>query len=570
MTFGIHSRKAMPVFCGLTEISFVVTSFMKRAFPLLVFCSIAFAGSCSPGMDRVRRELGIDELHSRGINGQGVLVAIMDRGIDWRNDDFRHPDGTTRIDTIWDSTAGTVSLFSRDQINRALKEGSDLPARDAVGHGTTTAGIAAGSGRNAGGKYCGVAPNATLIIAKITGGAPAHDDQPAEPLFYDERKVLDAIDFIARRARELKMPCVMLLNVGSIGGPTDASSALARKIDATVGPGTKGLVFVTGPGDDGGRQNHARGILRKGTPASLRYWKDSPGPTVVDLWYPGQSRVSVAVESIEGKVLCQPSARPATNDDWFEQKGEQARYMHLGSKRLYFGSQSDRREVWFTFDGPPGEYHLVLDRQDDADIGDLFFDAFSPGNAPTPLLPPHNRFLNHIATGGSIWHGAAAKHNICPGDYVIRTDYVAADGRSVSLDKAGVVGELWKGSSVGPTIDGRAGVHFCAPGDHVFTTYGMGSDWAQLKYASNFIATGAGWIYGRASAVSAAAPVAAGVIALMLQVSPELDAIQVREVLCRTAKRDRFTGEVPNSNWGSGKLRALAAIQKLTESATER
>ena len=188
----------------------------------------------------------------------------------------------------------------------------------------------------------------------------------------------------------------------------------------------------------------------------MRYWKDSPGPTVVDLWYPGQSRVSVAVESIEGKVLCQPSARPATNDDWFEQKGEQARYMHLGSKRLYFGSQSDRREVWFTFDGPPGEYHLVLDRQDDADIGDLFFDAFSPGNAPTPLLPPHNRFLNHIATGGSIWHGAAAKHNICPGDYVIRTDYVAADGRSVSLDKAGVVGELWKGSSVGPTIDGSS------------------------------------------------------------------------------------------------------------------
>ena len=32
------------------------------------------------------------------------------------------------------------------------------------------------------------------------------------------------------------MPVVMLLNLGSIGGPSDGTSALSRKVDATVGP----------------------------------------------------------------------------------------------------------------------------------------------------------------------------------------------------------------------------------------------------------------------------------------------------------------------------------------------
>ena len=64
---------------------------------------------------------------------------------------------------------------------------------------------------------------------KVTGGAPAHGDEPAEPSFYVGRPGISvAIDFVMDKARQLSMPVVMLLNLGSIGGPTDGTSAMSR------------------------------------------------------------------------------------------------------------------------------------------------------------------------------------------------------------------------------------------------------------------------------------------------------------------------------------------------------
>jgi hypothetical protein len=72
---------------------------------------------------------------------------------------------------------------------------------------------------------------------------------------------------------------------------------------------------------------------------------------------------------------------------------------------------------------------------------------------------------------GTIWDGASARNNICPGDYVIRTEWTDIHGVARSHATEGSVGEIWEGSSVGPTADGRIGIDFCAPGDSVFTTY---------------------------------------------------------------------------------------------------
>src|SRR3982074_1717602 len=57
-------------------------------------------------MDMARVETGVDAAVSRfGVSGQGVIVALLDRGIDWKNDDFRNDDGTTRIK--WESRLRT-------------------------------------------------------------------------------------------------------------------------------------------------------------------------------------------------------------------------------------------------------------------------------------------------------------------------------------------------------------------------------------------------------------------------------------------------------------------------------
>ncbi|HKL98673.1 MAG TPA: peptidase S8, partial [Mobilitalea sp.] len=62
--------------------------------------------------------------------GEGVLVAIIDSGIDYSHPDFRNEDGTSRIITLWDQTIPgnppegfqVGSVYSRDQINEALME----------------------------------------------------------------------------------------------------------------------------------------------------------------------------------------------------------------------------------------------------------------------------------------------------------------------------------------------------------------------------------------------------------------------------------------------------------------
>jgi trimeric autotransporter adhesin len=59
---------------------------------------------------------------------------------------------------------------------------------------------------------------------------------------------------------------------------------------------------------------------------------------------------------------------------------------------------------------------------------------------------------------------------------------------------------------------------------------------------------------------SSSNPVTAGVIALMLQMNPKLDAFTVKDILHKSARIDSFTGSAPNSSWGYGKIDALNAL----------
>src|SRR5208282_2878026 len=96
-----------------------------------------------------------------------------------------------------------------------------------------------------------------------------------------------------------------------------------------------------------------------------------------------------------------------------------------------------------------------------------------------------------------------------------------------------------------------------APGDSVFTTYNTNSYWATFRF--NEIQDGNG-LYGRASATSAASPIVTGIIALMLQMNPKLDASMVKQFLQQSARADAFTGAVPNPRWGYGKVDAYNAL----------
>ena len=525
-------------------------------------------------MDVARVEARVDQAVSRfAVNGQGVIVAVLDRGIDWKNDDFRNDNGTTRIKWIFDitddtgasapgNTYGVGTIYTEAQINAALTGGPTLATRDAVGHGTTTSGIVCGNGRGLPSrKYRGVAPNATIIVVKITGGAPAHDSEPAEANFYENARVLTGMQFVADKAAALGMPCVMLPNVGSIGGPTDGTSDWCRKVDSIVKPG---LLFVNGPGDEGGMANRATGNVAANGNSAIQIQKSNPDPLRLYLYYVGADRFDVTVTAPGGSFG--PYLAPPNNNLDIQNVGGQFDYYHLGSNFDYIfnGAMNGKRLIFMSLNGPAGTYTVQLHGATIA-AGGHFDAGLNPSNIAQPPASA-NRFLTFAYPGnrGNIWDGATALRNICPGDYVVRNDYTDIDGipRSLTFTGEGAVGEIWKGSSAGPTYDGRLGVDFTAPGDSLFTTYNPTSYWATFRF--NKIQDGLGK-YGRASAVSASAPFATGVIALMLQMKPTLDVATAKQILHETARADAFTGTVPNTQWGYGKIDALAALNRLAD-----
>ncbi|MEM0498129.1 MAG: S8 family serine peptidase [Methanothrix sp.] len=87
-----------------------------------------------------------ERVWAEGIDGSGVIVAIIDSGID-----KNHPD-----------LAGKVIG------ERNFVEGEDT-TEDLVGHGTLCAGIIAGSGKASGGRYKGIAPGARLLNVRVIG-----------------------------------------------------------------------------------------------------------------------------------------------------------------------------------------------------------------------------------------------------------------------------------------------------------------------------------------------------------------------------------------------------------------
>ena len=509
-----------------------------------------------------RIETGVDKaVEALGVSGEGVIVAILDRGIDWESNDFRNSDGSTRIAYIFDfsddsgaaapgNRYGRGTIYTEEQINQALFSGTRLPTRDASGHGTSTTGIAAGNGRNLPDrKYRGVATNATIISVKVTGGARAHGDEPAEPDFDSDLFV--AIDFVVDKARELSMPVVMLLNLGSIGGPTDGTSAFSRKIDETVGPDHPGVVFVTGTGDDGvpsKTQNRAAGDVPNGGTLDLRFALDT-GDGRLEMWYDRNEAFTVSIDTPMGMLGPFPASQSYA-------EGTGVRVYHDRGGDDFYGAANDKRLLLIDFDSAAGagDYILRLDHATGSTGSSIHFDA-----SLNTLYGESGRFLNFV-TPGSIWDGATAFHNVAPNSYVIRTKWTSIDGVGQELRGEGNVGELWTGSSVGPTVDGRIGVDISAPGDRIVTAYAPRSDWA--TYPHLLIEDGGG-LYGMAGAVSAAAPVVTGIIALMLEVDPTLDALSVKRILQETARSDEFTGPTPNPLWGYGKVDAFEALMKV-------
>lgn len=200
--------------------------------------------------------------------GEGVLIAVIDSGIDYSHPDFRNDDGTTRIAALWDQTIpgsppqgfriGT--LYTREQINEALQlpmpQRLDVvPSTDLSGHGTHVAGIAAGNGRASSGLYRGVASSSELLIVKL--------GESVGSSFPRTTQLMEALEFAVQYAISVGKPLAVNISFGNNYGSHTGRSILESFIDDISNMGRTGIVI--GTGNEGAEGNHAQGILQMGS-----------------------------------------------------------------------------------------------------------------------------------------------------------------------------------------------------------------------------------------------------------------------------------------------------------------
>lgn len=247
---------------------------------------------------------------SQGLSGKGVLVAVIDSGIDYFHPDFRTEGGNTRIVELWDQTSDRV--YTQEEINQALEmpdrsRGLELvPSMDFGGHGTAVASIAAGNGRESQGLYRGPAYESPLLIVKL--GAPLTDSFPRTT------QLMRALDYCVRKAAQLGMPVVVNLSFGNTYGSHDGTSLLERFMDTISGYGR--TLLVAGAGNEGNAGGHTSGVLIQGQPQlaefsvgpyetgfGLQLWKSYADDFQIELITPGGESVGIVRPELGRQTL---------------------------------------------------------------------------------------------------------------------------------------------------------------------------------------------------------------------------------------------------------------------------
>lgn len=306
----------------------VVHALLERVTPISIYRHSYNA------IPKIYGLLDITALESSGIpsavnhpilqaNGRGVILGIIDTGIDYTSSLFRNPDGTSRILSIWDQTIpsgmpdeltngfqpfyGTV--YDQDQINAALKSDDpyqSVPSKDTNGHGTFLAGVAASNQIEQPIPFSGAAPKADLAVVKLKPAKQYLRDFfliPSDVPAFQENDIMAAVNFLLGIATRYFRPLVILIGVGTSQGNHDGTSPLGFQLRSLRG--VTGLSIVTGAGNEVGYHHHFYGTITAGQSfedVELRVAQQDPG-FCLEFWADGPEIYTIGFISPSGETV---------------------------------------------------------------------------------------------------------------------------------------------------------------------------------------------------------------------------------------------------------------------------
>jgi subtilisin family serine protease len=527
--------------------------------------------------------------------GRGVLIGIIDTGVDLALDDFLKPDGATRVLAVWDQSSSVGRPprgFSYGaECTAAQIDARDCPEVDRDGHGTHVAGIAAGNGSATGHdqpayQYTGMAPEADLLVVKLRAQTTT--------------RVIDALDYLRRKAVALGKPIAVNLSLGSPLGPHDGTTDLEQAINefssgvALTNPDrTLGAVVVASAGNSGqdryGTPLHAVGCFQAttacppelpepglGTQADVSFVvpgnvPDQPDTVMVslDVWYPGSAVLGVTVTQPTSGC----SAGPVSlNGSTFVNVATSCGTIVISAGNTQ--QNGDRRTsvvITHATRVTPGIWTLSISA--DATPDTTRFDVWSDSS------PVDNRigFSSMASRETTIETPASALEAIAVVPFISKTVWTSIDPTCSPCTIAqGTLHNLLPVASRGPLrpctsttnpscTDSPQKPELAAPGAMIMSSFSarVPDDPALDKFTDpdrrHYVLAGS----------SMAAPHVTGAAALLLQINPRLTAQQVKTRLLATAA---YPGTLSSptpaapyaiAQWGSGLLAVNAAVAAL-------
>ena len=553
-----------------------------------------------PLLDVSRGWIHLDQFRAKSGtsgDGAGVIVGIVDTGIDIHHPDFRDKNGKTRIAWLLNAEPprglhpdvehlfgcdsakqSQCAVYSATDIDALIAQGSTA-IHDAEGHGTHVTSIAAGNGGisiHKKPKLAGVAPAATLIIANPSTDGGFFDDD-----------VLRSASFVFDRAAALgtptPLPVVCNLSLGGDFGPHDGTSALERGLSAMVGDDRPGRAIVVAAGNSGALTDlgdgpssgvHTEARVTPGgiTRVPIRASKSASGQGFVWITFRPGDVVDVALEGPDESrwVGFQSPDEEAGYDD---KSGTTAGVVnnHLAKSSSITADTNSAVVVVQGKWADRSEFNVLLRGSGDASLWVVGTGDVAPG------VSSHFAFERAIRQG-TVTVPASAPGLLAVGCTINRLQWKPLGSPPILI--SGLEGDdhpepdgACYFSASGPTPLGVMKPEISAPGGFVVGAMSSEADPRKVQgglFDSTGCPEGAGPCFivdaqhAVAAGTSMSAPQVAGAIALLMQLKPRLTQAQVTDILEAGARRP--IGHVPyDYQLGPGVLDLEGALQALED-----
>jgi len=512
---------------------------------------VRVAERCKPLLDRSALDVGVNTVRTvpppsfTGQTGAGVLVGVVDTGVDYLNPDFQNPDGTTRLVSIWDQTGtGThPSGFTYGAEWLPADINALIPSEvDSQGHGSHVLGIAAGNGSATGNgqpayTYVGMAPQADLCMVKTT---------------FQTGAIVDGVHYIFQKAASLGKQAVVNLSLGTQEGPHDGTLDMDVMLNALTGPGK---IIVASAGNAGEDNLHGQLTLSGSTPQNMTLvvppYTPAPG-TANDVllfsgWYAGTSQISLRIVTPTGVTL-----GPVVTGTNLTGQSTADGYLNIyngttpttnGAREIYIELYDANQAL------PPKTGTWTFTFTPVSIPGGGRVDMYLYDNALANGAAALAKWSQGLAFGGVVGSPGDADSIITAAAHVTKDCWQSIDGASYCWNPRPTLGAIASFSSQGPRRDGAQKPDISAPGFGVTST--LSGDYIA---STPLIATDG--VHVNFAGTSMSAPAVTGATALLLARSEWANSSpsKIKARLRSTARTDAFTGTVPNATWGYGKL----------------